>query len=196
MIIPLRQIRQRRAQRCNALILAQAMPSFASLLGVLVSSGQQPRQALTTFVESSPAGNLSALANDLGPVARALAVGADFAEAIDRLDATTPIGLSLYRVLDLLRRGEADGLDLALQLEFVVQDLRRDRSIASAKSAPTASARATGPRSFARSLRFPAGDDSTKVVSACLGCCPEETRTPSSDANEGMACVRVNALRR
>ena len=130
MIIPLRQIRQRRAQRRNALILAQAMPSFASLLGVLVSSGQQPRQALTTFVESSPAGNLSALANDLGPVARALAVGADFAEAIDRLDATTPIGLSLYRVLDLLRRGEADGLDLAVQLEFVVQDLRRDRSIA------------------------------------------------------------------
>ena len=130
MINPFNRIRSRRTERRNALTLAQAMPSFASLLGVLVSSGQQPRQALTTFVESSPVGNLSALAHHLGPVARALTVGADFTDAIDRLDATTPTGLSLYRVLDLLRRGEADGLDLAVQLEFVVQDLRRDRSIA------------------------------------------------------------------
>ena len=75
MINPFNRIRSRRTERRNALTLAQAMPSFASLLGVLVSSGQQPRQALTTFVESSPVGNLSALAHHLGPVARALTIG-------------------------------------------------------------------------------------------------------------------------
>ncbi len=127
---PLSTLRRRRLARRDALALAQAMPSFASLLAVLVSAGQQPRVALTTFVESSPAGNMRALVDRLVSITQRLALGVDFAEAVDRLDTGTPEGLSLYRVLDLLRRGEADGLDLAMQLEFVVQDLRRDRSIA------------------------------------------------------------------
>lgn len=73
---------------------------------------------------------MGVLVEQLRPFTNRLAMGGDLQAAINQLDTATPAGLSLYRVLDLLRRGELDGLDLALQLEFVVQDLRRDRSIA------------------------------------------------------------------
>ena len=73
---------------------------------------------------------MGALADRLQVFANTLVMGGDFLDAIHRIDTSTPAGLSTYRVLDLLRRGEVDGLDLATQLEFVVQDLRRDRAIA------------------------------------------------------------------
>lgn len=127
---PIRLLRARRLNRRNALLLAKTMPSFASLLGVLISAGQHPRLALTAFIQHAPTGNIGELARRLAPIEGALAAGSDFADAINRIDTSDLGGLALYRVLDLLRRGEVDGLDLATQLEFVVQDLRRDRSIA------------------------------------------------------------------
>ena len=139
MIGPLRWWRRRRAERQRALRFAQALPSFASLLAVLIGAGQHPRRALTKFVEVGPTGNMGELAHRLAPVSHALSLGADFTDVIAPLDHTSAqparqnhggVDLSLYRVLDLLRRGEVDGLDLATQLEFVVQDLRRERSIA------------------------------------------------------------------
>lgn len=135
MIGPIRWWRNRRTSHQLALLYAHALPSFTSLLAVLVGAGQHPRQALTKFVESNPEGNLGELASRLTPVSHALSLGAEFSDAIAPLDQRSPhkdgsVDLSLYRVLDLLRRGEIDGLDLATQLEFVVQDLRRERSIA------------------------------------------------------------------
>lgn len=130
MIGPLRWLRERRAARRLALVYAQALPSLASLLAVFVGAGQHPRRSITKFVEAAPAGNLGELASRLEPVSRALGLGADFADAISPLGQTQRSELNLYRVLDLLRRGEVDGLDLATHLDVVVQDLRRERSIA------------------------------------------------------------------
>ena len=127
---PFRLLRARRVNRRDALLLAKTMPSFVSLLGVLISAGQHPRLALTVFIQNAPTGNMGELARRLTPIEGALAAGSDFADALNRIDTSDLGGLALYRVLDLLRRGEVDGLDLATQLEFVVQDLRRDRSIA------------------------------------------------------------------
>ena len=127
---PFRLLRARRVNRRDALLLTKTMPSFVSLLGVLISAGQHPRLALTVFIQNAPTGNMGELARRLTPIEGALAAGSDFADALNRIDTSDLGGLALYRVLDLLRRGEVDGLDLATQLEFVVQDLRRDRSIA------------------------------------------------------------------
>jgi len=117
---PFRLLRARRVNRRDALLLAKTMPSFASLLGVLISAGQHPRLALTVFIQNAPTGNMGELARRLTPIEGALAAGSDFADALNRIDTSDLGGLALYRVLDLLRRGEVDGLDLATQLEFVV----------------------------------------------------------------------------
>jgi len=127
---PLSWLRRRRVQRRLTLVYAQALPSLTALLAVLVGAGQHPRNALTKFVDTAPSGYLGVLAKRLTSVADSLSLGADFSEAVAPLDPQSPTDLQLYRVLDLLRRGEVDGLDLATQLDFVVQDLRRDRAIA------------------------------------------------------------------
>jgi len=61
------------------------------------------------------------------PVADRLALGADFAEALILAEQSDEISPTMHRVLDLLRRSEVDGEPLAVPLEMLLLDLRRQR---------------------------------------------------------------------
>lgn len=130
MIDPIELVRRRRRSRRQALLYAQTMPSVVTLLAVLTAAGQHPRNVIVRLVDAEPRGNLGVVAEQLGPVSRSLALGASFADAIASGGYASPAHRALQRVLDLLRRGEVDGLDLATQLDIAGNELRRDRTVA------------------------------------------------------------------
>lgn len=137
---PLQLLKARRLQRLRNRTFVRALPSFVALLAVLIGAGQHPRRAIEAFSEAPLTGDLDELRGTIAPISQALALGSDFAESIHSLDqhGTDRNGpnrdgdaeSNLFRVLDLLRRSEVDGVDLVTQLEFSVRDLRRDRAIA------------------------------------------------------------------
>ena len=126
-----RQVLQRRRSRRRRLqVYVRALPSFVALLAVLIGAGQHPRHALGVFCSAPLAGDLDELRQRIAPISNALSLGQGFGESIDSLDQTDGVEANLFVVLDLLRRSETDGVDLATQLEFSVRDLRRERAIA------------------------------------------------------------------
>lgn len=107
----------------------RGLPGAILLLQVLVAGGENPRRALSRLAEfgdqSTP---LGAACQALGSVAGVLDLGASFTDAVIAVERDRSISESVVRVLDLLRRTEADGEPLLLHLEILAADLRRRRA--------------------------------------------------------------------
>ena len=92
---------------------------------VAVRGGSHPRRALARVSELDVGrGALDEVIVSLSDVQNRLELGADFASA---MLLTSRGSADLYRVLDALRRAEVDGGPLALHLDVLVSDLRRQR---------------------------------------------------------------------
>lgn len=122
-------VRRRRAQQLQA-DHVRGLPAAALLLQIVGSAGAPPRTAIA-LVGAVDAGDnpLGVVAADLAAVSRRLELGADLTEAILAIDSDDT-STALVRVLDVLRRAEADGVELGPHLSAVVRELRRERATA------------------------------------------------------------------
>lgn len=108
----------------------RGLPGAVVLLQISTAAGLSPRSAISVVGELSIVeAELGVVARDFADVSRRLELGADLSEVILALDPDTT-SPSMSRVLDVLRRAEIDGVALAMHLEMVLRDLRRERALA------------------------------------------------------------------
>ena len=108
----------------------RGLPGAVLLIQIAIAAGLSPRGAIHA-VGDLPIGwgALGAASDDFSEIAVRLGLGADLSSAVLRLEEDR-FSTGFVRVLDVLRRAELDGAELALHLELLVRDLRRERATA------------------------------------------------------------------
>lgn len=120
--------RRRRDARRSSYLVARGLPTAVVLLQLAIRSGAHPRKALAAVVGLPlESGALIAVTGVLAKVHERLELGADMTSAMLLLRSSSG---DTHRVLDALRRAEADGGPVAEHLEILVSDLRRQRRTA------------------------------------------------------------------
>jgi pilus assembly protein TadC len=119
----------RRTDRRRLERRVRGLPSSVLLLQIATAAGLGPRRAIEV-VGGLPIdrGALGTASDDFAAIGARLGLGADLSSAILRLEPEKS-STGFVRVLDVLRRAELDGVELALHLELLVRDLRRERAV-------------------------------------------------------------------
>ena len=127
MMRPDRWLTLRRRLRRAASERARGLPTAIVILQMAVSSGASPRAAIEILagLRLQP-GPLHRVVDDFASIREALALGASLDDVMVSVAAT--MSASTQRVLDVLRRAEVDGSPLALHLDVLVHELRRERA--------------------------------------------------------------------